>query len=370
MQNKIAIPVGSSFDRERSIELMHLIDRVYSCYEYEINPDQQNITSPIVIEDGISYIMSTSQYGLVDPSFKDPANSHLPLNATAGKVFEQYKIIDVLRVDERNFPGNRDRDRRILTMGFILQKDQNFYIIFRGTREVAEWIQNAEFNQTELPFANFDLGKISAGFSEIYTVQMTDEPATSIEQQIEQFISDNVTVLTQAQANVFIAGHSLGGALAGIAAAHVNYCCERVQPIVYTFASPRVGNVKFNETIVAATQAFYRVVNTEDIVNNLPMATLEFFGPEMKPQPDKRSAAKAALEPAAAESLAAAPYMRSQEESFGLVEVATIFKNILKGMANRPLYCHLGETITFTHQTGFVSTNHNLFVTYGNAIRE
>jgi hypothetical protein len=61
---------------------------------------------------------------------------------------------------------------------------------------------------------------------------------------------------------VFYAGHSLGAALATLAASH------RPPKAVYTFGSPRVGNEAFVATLRSV--AVYRVVDGTDIVTTLP----------------------------------------------------------------------------------------------------
>ena len=63
---------------------------------------------------------------------------------------------------------------------------------------------------------------------------------------------------------LYIAGHSLGGALAIIA----TYCLERDSlAACYTFGAPRVGNLAFGQSLKAPV---YRVVNASDLVPRLP----------------------------------------------------------------------------------------------------
>lgn len=67
---------------------------------------------------------------------------------------------------------------------------------------------------------------------------------------------------------VFYTGHSLGGALATLAAAH------RAPRAVYTFGSPRVGNQAFVDTLAAIP--IHRFVDDSDIVTTIPPESIGF----------------------------------------------------------------------------------------------
>ncbi|WP_338184672.1 lipase family protein [Thalassospira tepidiphila] len=67
---------------------------------------------------------------------------------------------------------------------------------------------------------------------------------------------------------VYIAGHSLGGALAVVAT--YSLTSDRIAAC-YTFGSPRVGNLQFGQSI---RPPVYRVVNSSDIVTRVPPGVL------------------------------------------------------------------------------------------------
>src|SRR5690348_1185635 len=67
---------------------------------------------------------------------------------------------------------------------------------------------------------------------------------------------------------VFYTGHSLGAALATLAAA------RRSPHAVYTFASPRVGNVAFADSLRSVP--VYRIVDDQDAFTRLPPESLGF----------------------------------------------------------------------------------------------
>lgn len=69
---------------------------------------------------------------------------------------------------------------------------------------------------------------------------------------------------------VFFTGHSLGAALATLAAAR--RLPQNPPKAVYTFGSPRVGNSAFVVSLSGIASTIHRVVDDEDIVATLPPA--------------------------------------------------------------------------------------------------
>eukprot|EP00760_Papus_ankaliazontas_P023216 PhM_4_TR1988/c0_g2_i1/m.68940 len=70
---------------------------------------------------------------------------------------------------------------------------------------------------------------------------------------------------------VIVTGHSLGGALATFAAYDIKRFL-RVEPTVYTFGAPRVGNDTFAQMYDAMVPNTFRVVNESDIVTSIPFS--------------------------------------------------------------------------------------------------
>ena len=71
---------------------------------------------------------------------------------------------------------------------------------------------------------------------------------------------------------LFIAGHSLGAALATLALPDVSRKTSSTSPILYTYGSPRVGDKVFAEAFNRRDAgASFRIVNTSDIVVSIPL---------------------------------------------------------------------------------------------------
>jgi hypothetical protein len=76
--------------------------------------------------------------------------------------------------------------------------------------------------------------------------------------------------LTPLTCPIFYTGHSLGAALATLAAA------RHAPTALYTFGSPRVGDADFAASLKGITGNIHRVVNGNDVVSTLPPAILGF----------------------------------------------------------------------------------------------
>ena len=134
------------------------------------------------------------------------------------------------------------------TEGFIAQDDQVLILAFRGTVSVTDWLRNLKIARKESP-----LGKIHSGFK----------------QGLDSVWDDPIEPLLRAAASsdrkIWITGHSLGGALATLAAARAHEWLEIAG--VYTFGQPLVGNRRFAKLFNRRFRdRFHRFVNDGDIV--------------------------------------------------------------------------------------------------------
>lgn len=152
--------------------------------------------------------------------------------------------------------------------GMVLQSEQAMVIVFRGTRfeshtllDIAEFVlihQDDLWTDSQfLPAACQAGGKVHEGFREAF-----------LETQSRL---DEVLSRRRSRQKLWLTGHSLGGALATLAAGHV-----QPQPVhgLYTYGCPRVGNQAF----VAALpqQSHYRFVHRDDWVTTVPPELLGY----------------------------------------------------------------------------------------------
>lgn len=160
-----------------------------------------------------------------------------------------------------------DRDG---TQCYALTSPTRLYYIFRGT-EATKWSDikaDLKFRKTAASYGT--AGRIHRGFKDALDCIWEDFLVHYFENQKSEG-TDRL---------LYFAGHSLGAALATVAASRVG----REDSIGYTFGSPRVGNGKF---VAGFVPTFYRFRNHNDIVTRHPIpfigyrhvGELRYFGP-------------------------------------------------------------------------------------------
>ncbi|MEL7316413.1 MAG: lipase family protein, partial [Cyanobacteria bacterium J06559_3] len=137
---------------------------------------------------------------------------------------------------------------------------EELYIVFRGSDRGIDWINNLQFRQKIYPYgdeASTDV-RFHRGFMAAY-FSVRDRLLT----EIRKYPNCTLTVT----------GHSLGGAVAKIAALDLQYNITQHtgQPIqVFTFGAPRVGNQALVESFIRRVPNSYRFVFGWDIVTYIP----------------------------------------------------------------------------------------------------
>lgn len=129
-----------------------------------------------------------------------------------------------------------------------LQQPPYAVLVFRGTQQLDHWLTNVN----TMPSAWHGRGLVHTGFA-----AALDCIWAPLDAQLGRLACP-----------IFFTGHSLGAALATLAAA------RRAPFALYTFGSPRVGDEVFAREL-SGTRC-YRVVNHADLVASLPPEALGF----------------------------------------------------------------------------------------------
>jgi putative lipase involved disintegration of autophagic bodies len=168
---------------------------------------------------------------------------------------------------------------------FWSDKENCIIIAFKGTSTTnfAEWLSNLTFQCVDA--RNYLFGQVHKGFYD-YLFPIDEESAGKNYpcQKIIEAINCKATTLknkNDKKVNLWITGHSLGGALATLFYArllNINYSHEswELQGAV-TFASPAVGDINFSTQLASLindprnlTKPLWRIVLNNDIVPKLP----------------------------------------------------------------------------------------------------
>jgi triacylglycerol lipase len=143
------------------------------------------------------------------------------------------------------------------------------FLSFRGTSDVAEWVADIDALPDDYrPISGF--GQVHAGFQDVYEL-------------VRANIAANLATAAVGCDQILITGHSLGAALAVLAAPDVARSMppNTIEPRLITFAGPRVGVSDFAADFNALIESCYRVVNFLDVVPFLPPAPYVHVGAQI-----------------------------------------------------------------------------------------
>jgi len=153
--------------------------------------------------------------------------------------------------------------------GYVARRENIVVVAFRGTDPVKAdaWFSNANYHQRRLaPFLSGAAeprvpGLIHGGFARALEETRLTEPT----------LAEAIHAVAADGARIFVTGHSLGGALAILAAAVLRLDLGREVAGVYTYGQPRVGDPAFAAAYdeVLWDQTF-RFVNNWDIFPHFP----------------------------------------------------------------------------------------------------
>ncbi|WRX09723.1 Fungal lipase-like domain - like 7 [Theobroma cacao] len=150
-------------------------------------------------------------------------------------------------------------------------------IAFRGTATCLEWLENLRATLTSLPddVANVCLKRsgcgamVESGFLSLYTSGTAACP--SLQNMVREEIGRVLEMYGDEPLSLTITGHSLGAALATLAAHDINSTFSNAPMVtVISFGGPRVGNQSFRCQLERSGTKILRIVNSDDLVTKVP----------------------------------------------------------------------------------------------------
>ncbi len=219
-----------TFSTRRAIELGDLINQAYDQFHAFENKTPWSLTGDYALTGEISYVWT--------PTRAIEKGLH-GFDIALDKIWSNRKE-SVVRVP----------------IGFVARKRECRYLIFRGTKTVKEWIRNIDIELS--PFILPGFGKVHDGFLRTYD-------------SIRNEVSASLSAAKSAR-RLFVAGHSLGAAMATLAVPDIEKTLSLNVEALYTFGSPRVGDATFASAFNREAEGrSFRITNTSDIVTSIPL---------------------------------------------------------------------------------------------------
>lgn len=155
-------------------------------------------------------------------------------------------------------------------------------IALRGTATGLEWLENLRATLTPLPDSDsgqsecgcdFDDSDsepmVESGFLSLYTSSFNNRP--SLQSLVREEISRILDKYGDEPLSFTITGHSLGAALATLAAYDIKKTFTNSPLVtVVSFAGPRVGNWSFRCHLEKLGAKILRIVNSDDVITKVP----------------------------------------------------------------------------------------------------
>ncbi|CAO2832968.1 unnamed protein product [Amaranthus hypochondriacus] len=160
---------------------------------------------------------------------------------------------------------------------------RDILISWRGTVTYLEWLHDLKNILRPAHFRDNPHVQIESGFYDLYTTKEENCKycSFSAREQVLAEVKRLVELYKDEELSITITGHSLGGALALLSAYDIaemrlniirdeKNCTKKLPVSVFSFASPRVGNLKFKERCDELGIKQLRVINVHDKVPTMP----------------------------------------------------------------------------------------------------
>ena len=192
-------------------------------------------------------------------------------NKTTGIVNERSNVKKILK---SFFLKNPPVDLQFVSSTIIDKEtcEKTIVLTFKGSQEAIDWVTNFSIRKEE--FFETDV-KVHHGFQR--SVALFEEHFKSFcKLQTDELFSNLYTEVTESNTKIILTGHSLGGALATLAACRFyDLGIPSENLTVYTFGAPPIGSKRFVEKYNGKIK-IHRFVNTFDFVSYIGKV-LNFF---------------------------------------------------------------------------------------------
>ncbi|EPK8018957.1 lipase family protein [Providencia rettgeri] len=222
--------------------------------ETMVDPTQvQNMREYIRTPDTITSFFYQQCFDLSQsPVIKD---SHdYPAIVTDVPFNQRYRPAIFLDVTQAKNHEKGDHDTKL----FFVENETQIIVAWRGTASLRSVLTDATYQPIPCPTTLISDGKsnVHRGFLEAY-------------QCVERYFSENTKQIgsISKEKNLYICGHSLGGALALLHATEL----RKNNPLLYTYGMPRVFTISGAKSLSSLNH--YRHVNDADTVTSVPFDT-------------------------------------------------------------------------------------------------
>ncbi|KAF8380588.1 hypothetical protein HHK36_028076 [Tetracentron sinense] len=149
---------------------------------------------------------------------------------------------------------------------------RDIVIALRGTATCLEWAENFRDLLVRVPGdedSTHGQAKVECGFMSLYKTGGTHVP--SLAESIQDEVQRLMHLYKGETLSITVTGHSLGAALALLAADELSTNVPEVPPIaVFSFGGPRVGNRGFANRLTSNGVKVLRIVNSQDVITRVP----------------------------------------------------------------------------------------------------
>ncbi len=147
------------------------------------------------------------------------------------------------------------------TQAFACGNAKTILIAFRGTEpsKLKDWMTDLKARKEKGP-----VGKVHRGFKHALN-------------KVWPEVTDYISSIRTRNQKLWFTGHSLGAALATLAAARIQLVEGVPVQGLYTFGHPRTGDNEFSENLDSAlSEVVYRFVNNNDVVPRVPLRKMGY----------------------------------------------------------------------------------------------